>query len=115
MTEAKVFTYDPKIAAIHTLRVNIKTLAAEAVIIRKEEKRAGICYLSYLRHHRTSRLREEARYTHLALAFVRGHKYTRVEQSAKVPVDAKRLANKINFHLKTASIAAVMNWLTVKI
>lgn len=88
-------TYDSKVAAIHMLRVNVKSLAAEAKLIRHEEKRAGIQYQTALQLHRRGRLREEARYAQLALAFLRGRHLRQVELAFSKPVDVKRLGMKL--------------------
>ena len=77
------FGHDPKVAAIHRLRVNIKSLAAEAKIIRHEESRAGFDYYFELNHHRRGNLRYEARLAHLALGFIRGRKRSYVENNAE--------------------------------
>jgi len=73
------YSHDPKVDAIHRLRVNVKSPAAEAAIIRREARRAGPPYACALDLHRRTRLREEARFAHLALAFVRGRPYRQVE------------------------------------
>lgn len=107
--ETKTFTYDPKIAAIHKARVNVKSLAAEARMIRREERRAGPAYRLELAAHRRGRVREEARYAQLALAFIRGMAYRNVENKAK-PVDPDRLIKKIRgFHPSFAD--GVRKWL----
>ena len=91
----KTYTHDPKVSAIHRLRVNVKSLAAEAKIIRAEERRAGCTYRDELHLHRTGRLREEARYAQLALAFVRGKAYKTVEREAYSPPLLSRLKAKV--------------------
>lgn len=85
------------------LRVKIKSLAAEARIIRSEEERvarrlqrdaerglssskgtyAGHLALATLRAHRTVSVRGEARSALLALAVLRGMSYAQVEQSVR--------------------------------
>lgn len=107
----KTYPYEKKVAAIHKLRVNIKSLASEASFIRREEKRCGIAYQWELSSHRRGRLREESRYTHLALAFVRGRTYSSVEQKAKVQVIAGKLHEKIRRHLYDVSPEMVTKWL----
>lgn len=109
-----VRTYDPRVAAIHMLRVNVKSLAAEAKITRKEEARCGIQYYGMLRDHRVGRLREEARYANLAIAFVRGRAYRQVEGPTSKPVDQRRLAKKIQNFLSSVSETSVANWLSGK-
>ena len=95
---------DYKVLAIHQLRVNVASLAAESRIIRKEEKRCGIQYESVLRDHRVRAVREEARYTYLALAFVRGSSYAETENKAKVPVDISRLGKKVIKNLYVSDV-----------
>lgn len=74
------FPSDPIVAAIHMLRVNVKSLAAESKIIRVEEKRCGIAYESMLRQHRIGVLRSESRVTLIALALLRGRKFREIDQ-----------------------------------
>lgn len=95
-TKEKTYVYDPKVSAIHRLRVNVKSLAAEAKLIRHEERRAGYQYQTQLVNHRTGYLRTEARYTQLALAYARGQQYEDVEPNSKKGVDTARLAAKLS-------------------
>ncbi len=82
--------------AIHQLRVNVKSLAAEAKIIRAECRKARDDELAgYLHSHRVNRLRHESRLSHLALAYIRGMEYRRVEQKAKEHVSAVELFKKV--------------------
>ena len=81
---------------VHKLRVNVKSLAAEAKIIRDEIRRAATTEARQALHdHRMTRVRPEARLAHLALAFTRGVPYKSVEPKAKAKPRAKELANKI--------------------
>lgn len=73
--------YDSKVAAIHTLRINVKSLAQEARYIRREEQRCGHAYREQLHIHRTVKVRWEARVAQLALAYVRGTSRESVENS----------------------------------
>lgn len=82
--------------AIHALRCNVKSLSAEAKLIRYEEKRAGLVYCSALREHRVRELREESRYSLLALAFYRGKPRSCVEPGANSPIDFFRLRKKVS-------------------
>lgn len=109
--ETKTYTYDWKVAAIHKLRVNIKSLAAEAKIIRREARRAGNFYSWQLTEHRRGRLRQEARITHLALAFVRGRAYRSVEQNSKDMDITFRLRAKVNGFGAAASESQITAWL----
>lgn len=60
------------------LKVKIKSLAEEAKIIRKEEARNPEFRLG-LAEHRKGIVRNEARHTLLAYAFLRGKDYKQVE------------------------------------
>lgn len=82
-TPTKTYPYDSKVAAIHKLRINVKSLAAEAKIIRQEAKRCGMAYEYALTLHRKGRLREEARVAHLALAYARSRAYRSAEPNTK--------------------------------
>lgn len=64
------------------LKVKLKSLAAEAKIIRKEEKRNQRLSLE-LRLHRVYNVRREARLTLLAYAFIRGRTYKSVEATVR--------------------------------
>ncbi len=86
--------YNRKVAAIHKLRVNIKSLATESRLIRHECTKASPRYVGELDGHRRGRLREESRYAHLALAFVRGSKYSSTEKT-NLKVDKFRLMKKL--------------------
>ena len=102
---------DYDILRIHRLRCNVKSLAAESRIIRKEEKRAGIQYESVLRDHRIRDLRTESRYAQLALAFVRGKKYVETERGARLGVDVTRLSKKLSkFYFANDLAAKVAIW-----
>lgn len=72
--------YDSKVAAIHTLRINVKSLAQEARYIRREEQRCGPAYREQLHNHRTVKVRWESRIAQLALAYVRGTPRDRIER-----------------------------------
>ena len=67
------------------LRVKIKSLAAEAQIIRTEERRAYARGRAGLRRgledHRKGIVRTESRHTHLAYGFIRGREYAQMESS----------------------------------
>lgn len=111
MIQKQTYEYQARVAAIHTLRVNIKTLAAEARIIRQETSRAGAVYRPHLVEHRRGRLRSEARYAHLALAFLRGRSYRAVEARANNQPDSRELTAKLRRHWMGATEADVLRWL----
>jgi hypothetical protein len=65
------------------LKVKIKSLAAEAGIIRKEEKRHRGEVRSQLHQHRVLDVRREARAAILACGFLRGRDYRRMEMTPR--------------------------------
>lgn len=73
------------------LRIKAKSLAAEARIIRQEERRIkkipvhkrGSRDIGALRNHRVIVVREAARCTHLAIAYLKGKDYKTVENHCK--------------------------------
>lgn len=70
------------------LKVKLKSLAAEARIIRTEELRTRDNELRedlYL--HRIHKVRSEARATHLAYGYLRGRTYAQLEASCETPPD----------------------------
>lgn len=93
------------------LKIKANTLAAEARIIRKNEKRLrkfNQLHMAQKRNyhwadsareslyrHRIDVVRPEARATHLARAYLKGSAYRSVEQSTRQPV-ADALIDKIN-------------------
>lgn len=75
------------------LRVKLKSLAAEAKIIRGEERRANgfrdFSLQNSLREHRTSTVRDASRYTLLAYQYLRGIPYAAVEKEGSKWIDWK--------------------------
>jgi hypothetical protein len=70
------------------LKVKVKSLAAEAKIIRKEEKRCKTASLREgLYRHRIDVVRRESRHANLAYGFLRGRKYHEMEPNAKEAPD----------------------------
>jgi hypothetical protein len=66
------------------LKVKAKSLAEEAKIIRKLENHpADANHELYL--HRVTQVRNEARATQLAIAFMKGKEYKTIEKSVKDP------------------------------
>jgi ribonucleotide reductase alpha subunit len=61
------------------LRVKAKSLAEEAKIIRREEKRARFDLRNELREHRVGTVRFEARCTYMAYGLIRGRSVERTE------------------------------------
>ena len=66
------------------LKIKAKSLAAEAKIIRKEEKRARSQSIrESLYRHRIDVVRYEARHTNIAYGFLRGRTYAEIENKPK--------------------------------
>ncbi len=79
------------------LKVKLKSLAAEARIIRLEERRAkrDPDLLAGLVGHRRGIVRREARHTQIAYAFIRGRKYSDIEHKPKTKPDWKRVKSMV--------------------
>jgi hypothetical protein len=101
--------------AIKRARVNIKSLTAEAVIIRKEIRRASDTWVKNdLHNHRMLKVRPEARLANLAMAFLKGHPKSTAEVTEKT-IDVKRLHSKISIFIgystKAVSLQEIQDWL----
>jgi len=95
--------------AIAKLRVNVKSLAAEAKIIRHEcRQRRNPAVVSELHFHRVGVVRCEARAAQLALAAFRSRQYRSIEGRTKTPPDWGRVEEKIKraaWHPKVREVA----------
>jgi hypothetical protein len=100
-------------SAIHALRVNVKSLAAESRYIRQEISRAkDLEAKSRLACHRAWRVKPESRLAQLALAFVRGREYRTVELKCREPVDPGALSKKLRRFVPSVEDGAVRAWLS---
>jgi len=87
--------------AVHTLRVNIKSLANEAKVIRNEIKKCRDNNIKNALHlHKIWTVKAEARSTQLALAAIRGVPYSVVETNPKTRPDWCRIRKKVEHHTK---------------
>jgi len=77
------------------LKVKVKTFAAEARIIRKEELKATGRQRISLHLHRVGIVRSGARYAQIAYGFIRGREYLQIERNAKTPPDRVRLRKEV--------------------
>ena len=79
------------------LKVKIKSLTAEAKIIRLEEQRANpkTDMRANLLHHRRHVVRPETRASLLAYGFLRGREYKQIEQTRRTEPDWKRVQKMI--------------------
>lgn len=99
-------------SAVHKLRVNVKSLAAEARFIRHEIRRTRDKQVKDdLNWHRTSRVRPEARMTHLALGFAKGRNYKVVESAARNEPSVADLTKKLNRFMEVEQ-TEVQDWLS---
>lgn len=78
------------------LRVKVKSLAEEARIIRREERRTHGALQGELRFHRIGPLRKAARESHIAYALVKGRTLEQIEHPNSSPFD-KDAVNKMLF------------------
>ena len=85
------------ITRVKMLKVKIKSLAAEARIIRLEEKRSkpGSKEQCELHTHRVLDVRKEQRLSLLAYAFIRGRSLDRCERHSATKPDWQRVAKLI--------------------
>ena len=87
---------EQKYAAIAKLKVNVKSLAAEAKFIRKEAAKAPHSWIKcVLTDHRRNVVRSEARAAQLAMAALRGRDLNTVEPLSKTEPDWRRVQQKI--------------------
>jgi hypothetical protein len=99
--------------ALHQLRVNVKSLASEAKIIRHEVKKSGDREVADSLHaHRMTRLKPEARLANLALAYVKGKNYSQVENNSKTKPSASALTRKLKRFVWQVDEPAIANWLS---
>jgi len=73
------------------LKVKIKSLAAEALIIRKEERRHKGLTRFGLHQHRVMEVRQEARAAILAYGFLRGRSYEQMERAKSKRIQWSRV------------------------
>ena len=97
------------------LKVKIKSLAAEARIIRaeegkrkgkdNEEERAG------LHEHRVRVVRSEQRHTLLAYGFIRGRALEQIEPKSTTPVDWKKVKGMVERYGAYGAVSGFDRWL----
>ena len=77
------------------LKVNIKSLAAEALINRAEARKSSGMERHYLNAHRTGDLRREARAALICYAYLRGKSYRAMEKEGSSTPDWKYIKKKV--------------------
>lgn len=103
--------------ALKRAKVNVRSLAAEASIIREIIKKTNDANVKNDLHlHRLSKVRPEARLANLAIAFLKNKPKIVVEAKSDKPIDVKRLHSKLTIFCygtdaKPPSFDDVQNWL----
>lgn len=92
------------------LKVKIKALAAEAKIIRFEERRVAGQIREDLYLHRVQVVRREARATHLAYGYLRGRSYQQLEASCVEPPDWKKIESMVKRYGSSTAIEGLKAW-----
>lgn len=92
------------------LKVKIKALAAEAKIIRFEERRVAGQIREDLYLHRVQVVRREARATHLAYGYLRGRSYQQLEASCVEPPDWKKIESMVKRYGSPTAIEGLKAW-----
>lgn len=93
------------------LRVKVKSLAAEASIIRHAEGKTKGVIREELHLHRVKDLAQHARTAHIALALLKGHPYEKIENKAYTAPDwtgIERLVAKYGPQPRFISVKAIM-------
>lgn len=99
--------------AIHKARVNVKSLAAEAAIIRCEiAKCRDLIGVASMQGHKKLVLKPESRLAQLVLAFLRGRTRSSTENSPKSEISARKMVEKIRRQATLdVTVEEVENWL----
>ena len=97
---------------LNSLKVNVKSLAAESRIIREEIRKATDSdEINSLHHHRMTCVRPESRLAQLSLAFARNKPYKGAEPKADKLPDSRRLCRKLQRFLPETTQEEVDAWL----
>lgn len=101
------------------LKVKVKSLAEEAKIIRKEERKCKLYketeLLNGLHLHRTRIVRSEARATLVAYGYMKGKDYRRVEPNAKKEPDWAKVKSMVNRYCDFEAKSGFDAWMKVGI
>lgn len=110
---AKPFVIEEETMNIRFLKIKLKSLAAEAKIIRLEELRTRGDLRESLYLHRIMKVRRECRDTHLAYGFLRGRDYLSLEKSCVEPPDWKNVARMVSKYgsvTEAVAVKAIDEW-----
>lgn len=108
---------------VKMLKVKIKSLAAEARIIRLEERRCGKddAARCSLHEHRVGIVRTEQRLSLLAYAFIRGRSLSSVEPKSSTPPDWNRVGKLVekfgttDYYKRQEQSAAFKEWIAATV
>ena len=78
------------------LKVKVKSLAAEAIIIRQEERKSSGTRRNSLAEHRKGTVRWHSRINLLAYGLLRGVPYKVMEQKVKMPIAMIHVFGEVN-------------------
>jgi hypothetical protein len=97
---------------MHTrfLKVKIKSLCAEARIIRFEELKTRDDLRNSLRRHRVEDVRSESRATLLAYNFLRGKTLAQTEPNASTPPDWDRVERMVKKYGNITALSELETW-----
>jgi len=93
------------------LKIKLKSLEAEAKIIRKHEQRAIGQIRTDLHEHRVRVVRKEARSTHLAYGFLRGRSLSQIEANSNTKPDWDSVSRMVKKYGPYGSAEGLKDWL----
>jgi hypothetical protein len=96
--------------SIRFLKVKVKSLAAEAAIIRMEESRSRGDLRNQLRRHRREDVRREQRATQVAYGYLRGIALRRIEPGADSEPDWTRVCAMVKRYGSAALLEGLNAW-----
>lgn len=96
--------------SIRFLKVKIKSLSAEAAIIRLEETRSSGELRSALRGHRQWNVRREQRATQIAYGYLRGRSFTQIEPKPRTTPDWTRVEAMVKKYGTPALLEGLKVW-----
>jgi hypothetical protein len=100
--------------SIRFLKVKIKSLSAEARIIRLEEGRSRGELRFLLRQHRRREVRSESRASLIAYGYLRGRSYTCVEPGAKGRPDWSAVQRMVKKYGAPEALEKLKAWREIK-
>lgn len=95
------------------MKIKVKSLAAEAKIIRTHERQTTGAQRNSLAEHRRGTVRYEARHSLLAYGYLRGVPYRAMEKSSKTPFNVSKVEHMVKKYGPAAHNEAFAAWLKV--